>query len=364
MKVNILDAGLKMRGGRDFDYCRKLAQALAAAGHDLHIYGFAGLDDDAADALRPFGEITRRFTRYHYEPSARVDHFAGDLALFYAHAEALQRELATVRDADLWVWPSLRPQQLYACAKIKLKTPLVGCVHEDPGIAERSIDAMLWRVAFLDAHRAGMSYSVGAHESDIRHEFMTIVPDGKFARFPHPVDGPPLKKPKSKLERIGFFGFQRAEKGTPIMGHLLSKLLDEGYEIVFHDSNGENKRLQHPKIETLSYVDDISGPIARCDLVVLPYQPSYRAKGSGILAACLAVGVPVIGPYATIPGRLIEQYGVGALFANLAPESVYAAIKTAEGRFATYAGNAHRFAPKYGERNGVARYAERVLALA
>jgi hypothetical protein len=171
-----------------------------------------------------------------------------------------------------------------------------------------------------------------------------------------------LDAPKTALQRIGFFGYQRGEKGTRYILPLLNQLIEDGYEIVFHDSNPENQELRHPRLETLRYVDDLNVPIATCDLVVLTYNVAqYRMKGSGILAGCRSLGVPVAGPYGTLPGRLIEEGQIGPLFPVLSPQAMYAAIKFADRNFAAYAGNAHRNAHRFAQRNGIARFAQTFL---
>ena len=110
---------------------------------------------------------------------------------------------------------------------------------------------------------------------------------------------------------------------------------------------------------------DSTVPIAECDLVVLPYSVErYRARGSGILAECLALGVPVTAPVGTLPGRIIEQTGVGPLFIANTLGPIYQAIKAAELNYSSFAAKAHRFARHFCVRNGVAQFASALLAAA
>jgi glycosyltransferase involved in cell wall biosynthesis len=179
------------------------------------------------------------------------------------------------------------------------------------------------------------------------------------------VDGTPLSSPKKKLKRIGFFGHQRVEKGTSVLQSIIPQLTREGYSITYQDSFAEIKLPDLPGVERLGYVTDIAEPIAECDLVVLPYDVDrYRARGSGIVVECLALGVPVTAPLGTLPGRTIAAYGVGPLFAVPRGQPVYQAIKTADRDFARFARKAHETAVQYAARNGSARFAEALLAAA
>jgi hypothetical protein len=115
----------------------------------------------------------------------------------------------------------------------------------------------------------------------------------------------------------------------------------------------------------LTYAKDIAVPIAECDLVVLPYDvQNYRARGSGILMECLALGVPVAAPLGTLPGRIIEQFAVGPLFTETRVGPIHQAIKVADRNYGMFAANAHRAAQNFGKRNGVAHFAEALLAAA
>lgn len=365
MKINILDPGLKGKAGHHYDFDRKLARYLVDAGHDVHVYGHVAVDPEIAERIGSGAAVSRLFRAFPYDPSEGVDYYAGELVQFELQSSVLAEDLKAVRNADLWIWPSMRAQHLNACVRGGVKVPIVGCVHEDPGIDVRSVDAMVWRLALLWAHHTGLRHTIGAVEPELRHRFMSILPEARFALFPHPYDGPPIDQPKSELKRIGFFGQQRAEKGARLMSRLFDRLLPDGYEIVFQDSAGVPKQLEHPQITALDFVDDMTSYLRDCDLVVLPYDvAAYRIRGSGMLTACLSLGVPVVGPFGTIPGHTIEQFNVGPLFTQTRSEAIYAAIKVADQNYERYAANAFRAAHHWSKRHGVARYAEALLAFA
>lgn len=365
MKINILDAGICYRAGHHYDYGLKLARHYAAAGHDVHVYGFAEMKDEVEADFGQFAKVTRLFSTFPYHQPKEYDWYAGELERLRIESRRITEELQTVRDADVWLWPTIRPSEIEACARLGVKARIAGCVYWDPGVETSSIEAQIWRQVLLHASDAGVTVTLASVEAELRHRFMRIVPDGRFVVIPHPVDGPPIAEPKTELKRIGFFGHQREEKGAKMMRSLLTRLLGDGYAITFHNSDKDFPFPDVPGIERLEYVEDIAVPIAACDLVVLPYDvKQYMARGSGILMECLALGVPVTAPIGTLPGRIIEQAGVGPLFRISQVNPIYGAVKTAHRNYQFWAGNAHRNAANFCRRNGVARFGSAMLAVA
>lgn len=362
MKINILDAGLYEKAGHHFDHNRNLAAYLSAEGHEVTTYGAATMRTETIEALEPFGPVSKLFRAPHYGHPARFDYFAGELYMFDQQVSLTVEDLRSVGQADAWLWPSMRANQLYACARAGAKVPVVGCIHEDPGVEERSIAAKLWRLSFLTAQREGLPYRIGSVEPELRHRFMEILADKRFAIFPHPYNVTPISKPKDRLAKIGFFGHHRSDKGIRLLGALAMRLAQDGYRVVFQDSSDLRRNLPHENIELLDFVDDMSAPIAECDLVVLPYDvEGYTNKGSGILAICMMLGVPVIGPVGTIPGRTIERFRVGPLFPKTQADAIYATIKVVEAHFMRFATQAFEVSRSFAQRNGVENYVKTVM---
>jgi hypothetical protein len=365
MKINILDAGIRYHAGHHYDYGLKLVKHYAEAGHDVHVYGFAKMTDEVEADFARFAKVTRLFSTFPYHSPSEYDWFAGELARLRTESSRIAGELEGVRDAEVWIWPTMRPPEIEACAARGVKTPLVGCVYWDPGVESGSIDAQLWRHVLLFAQERGLALTLASVEAELRHRFMRIVPDGRFALLPHPVDGPPIAERKSALKRIGFFGHQREEKGARMIRSLLSQLVEDGYAITFHNSDKEYPFPDVEGIDRLDYVEDIAVPISACDLVVLPYDVKrYQARGSGILMECLALGIPVTAPLGTLPGRIVEQAGVGPLFRISNVNPIYGAIKSAERNYGIFATNAHRHATRFCNHNGVERFGSALLAAA
>ena len=77
MKINILDAGISYRAGHHYDYGLKTLKHYASAGHDVHVYGLAEMDDATAADFAEFGEVTRLFRTTPYEEAESYDWYAG-----------------------------------------------------------------------------------------------------------------------------------------------------------------------------------------------------------------------------------------------------------------------------------------------
>jgi glycosyltransferase involved in cell wall biosynthesis len=362
MKINILDAGIRHQAGHHYDYGIKLVRELVSAGHDVEVYGASIMDDTVMAAFGALAPISKHFTVWPHNPPERYDFYAGSFVRNRVDPPIIARDLGKVRKADLWIFPTIWAQEIAACAIRGVDVPVVGCIYWDPGIEWKSDDACFLRSALLLAHSAKVDITLTSVEPEMRDRFLPIMPNGKFVTIPQPVDGPRLPQAKKALKRIGFFGHQRVEKGISLLRGLLPRLVQDGYSITYQDSFTKIELPNLPGIERLGYVPDIAEPIAKCDLVVLPYDVDrYRARGSGIVVECLALGVPVTAPLGTLPGRTIERYGVGPVFTVPKGPPVYNAIKMADQNFASFAKKAHQVAGDFGARNGSAHFANALL---
>lgn len=357
MKINYLDSGLRFRAGHHLEYALRLLRQLEASGHDVHVYGFAEMDQDVADRLERFG-VTRLFRNFVHAPPEDYDKYAGEIVQYHSDAAAVALDLGKVREADGWIWPLIRPQDIAACAALRVEVPMVGCVFWDPGVETRTIAAQLWRDALVRARDAGLKLMLGSFEPELRQRFMPIVPNGRFAVLPQPVEAKPLPAPRTALKRIGFFGHQRDEKEAQGMTALLAQLVARGFHVTFQNSSHYKASPRVKGVETIGFVDDLSAEIAKCDLVVLPYDiANYHARDSGLLVEALALGIPVTAPFGTLPGRIIEAARVGPLFVSNETPSILRAVQSAVRNYAYFARNAHRHAIDYTARNNSVRCA-------
>ena len=225
MKINYLDPGLRFRAGHHLEYARRLLGQLAAAGHDVHAYGYAGMEQEVVDGLERFG-VSRLFRNFLHTTPSEHDEYAGEIVQYRREAAIVAQDLPKLRKADGWIWPLIRAQDIAACAALRIKVPMVGCVFWDPGVETRTLAAQLWRDALLSSRAAGLNLTMGSFEPEIRQRFMPIVPNGRFVVFPQPVEAKPLPAPRAALKRVGFFGHQREEKEARGMIPLLAKLVE------------------------------------------------------------------------------------------------------------------------------------------
>jgi hypothetical protein len=365
MKINILDAGIKHRRGHHYDYCLRLARHYCASGMDVHVFGGAGMDDETRAEFAKIGKISALLRARPYQNPRRFDFYGGEIFRHRKQAQIAAEDLGAVDDADFWLWPSIEAHEVDACAHRNVRGKIVGCVHADPGVETQSVEAQLWRTSLRTAQEAKLHLTLGAYENELRHRFALIQPASRFAVIPHPVEGPPPEKPRVKMHRIGFIGHQRSSKESPTRNVLLKQLVQDGFAITYQNSAPDVKSPEFEGVDVLGYVDDLAVPIAYCDLVVLPYDLQfYFARGSGILAQCMALGVPAIAPFGTLPGRTIERCGIGPLSIGNGDAAIYQAIKIAARHYATFSANAHRTAQQFCKNSGIARCADAYLAAA
>jgi len=365
MKINILDAGITSRLGHHYDYCLRLARHYCSNGMDVHVFGGATMDEETRAEFAKVGNVSAILRAKPYRSPQRFDFYGGEIFQHRKQAQIAAEDLAAVDDADFWLWPSIAAHEIDACAHRKVRGKVVGCVHSDPGVETQSIDAQLWRTSLVAAREAKLHLTLGAYENELRHRFALIQPASRFAVIPHPVEGPPREKPRAKMDRIGFIGHQRTTKESPLRNVLLKRLVQDGFAITYQNSAPDVKSPDFEGVDVLGYVDDLAVPIADCDLVVLPYDVQfYAARGSGILAQCMALGVPAIAPVGTLPGRTIERHGIGPLSIGNGDAAIYQAVKVAARHYATFSANAHRTAQQFCKHNGIAKCADAYLAAA
>ena len=362
MRINLLDGSLRVLGGHPHDIDLRLTKAMVAAGHDVHVYCHLDAGSVLQSHYHPYAPITPIFTVNPYSRPESFDTVAGDIIKNLDGGRQTANELLLTRDADRWLWPSLYPHQLLACAITKTRTLTSGCIHHPPGFFSPR-DIAWWRYGYILARNAGLNIRVGAMVPEAQPLFSPLTMDGKFLLLPYPNDAPHIIAERLSVKTIGIFGSQRIEKGTLFLRSLLQRLVADGYQVMLHDSNqDEGEYGDIPGVVRLGHVMDLDAEIAKCDLVLAPYHPeSYRYRGSGILMSALANGVPVVAPAGSAPGNLIQQTGAGTLFSAYSLDSIYAAVQTALGGYAAIAKSAYIVASQWQEQHGVKKFMDAMI---
>jgi glycosyltransferase involved in cell wall biosynthesis len=94
----------------------------------------------------------------------------------------------------------------------------------------------------------------------------------------------------------------------------------------------------------------------------MPYDiAGYDVHGSGILMESAASGVPVVGPFSTLPGRIVEEYGIGTLFMECTEDAIFDAVLAAHRDFARYAQAAFQISRRWRQVHGTDQLAAALL---
>lgn len=352
-----MDGSLKSLGGHPHDIDLRLAKTMVESGHDVHVYCHVDADDVLKSQYHEVAPITPIFTINPYIRSDNFDFAAGDIIKNLVGGRTTASELTTAREADAWLWPSLYPHQLIACCNIKTNALISGCIHHTPEFFS-SGDTAWWRYGLIQAQKNRLNLKVGSIEPELLYLYSPLTTNGRFSLFPYPNDGAESIVEHKAMKTIGVFGAQREEKGGALLRQLLEMLVADGYEVILHDSSQGNAGYGDISgVIRLGHVMDLDAEIAKCDLVLAPYHPDfYKQRGSGIVMSALASGVPVVVPYGSAPGRLIEQTGAGALFHRFSPDFIYASVKLANNNYAAIAKAAYRVGSQWKNHHGIKRF--------
>lgn len=355
MRINLLDAGLRVAGGHPHDINLTLTRALVRLGHDVHIYCHHGITPAVKEEYAQLCAITPLFT---IDPYQNTKSFSPELTGIMRNLDGAivtAAELAKVRAAEVWLWPSIFTHQLLACAFIKTKALISGCLHHPPEFFGKD-DPGWWQYAFLQTQKSQLNVRLSVLETETRYAYLPLCFGEPPLVAPYPHDGLAQQSPRQKLQTIGVFGFQRQEKGGTLLRPLLEKLSAQGYSVIFQDSS--NHPIESiPGIIQLGHAPSLIHEIAKCDLVLAPYRPeAYIKRGSGIIMNALSCGVPVIAPEGTAPGRLVAQTGAGILFSQYTLNSILNALHSAIANYDSLADAAFVASRDWTKSHGVEKF--------
>jgi glycosyltransferase involved in cell wall biosynthesis len=350
-------------GGHPHDIDLRITKCLIAEGHDVHVYAHQKADKQLLLDYESIAPISTLFSIDPYLSPMQFDYIAGDIIKNLEGARVTANELLQMRQADVWLWPSIYQHQLLACTFINTNVLISGCIHHPPEFFSAG-DIAWWRYALLQSEHKNINLNLCTIEAETRYLYLHLSKKTNISLFPFPNDGKTPEQPRKNLKKIGIFGFQRAEKGSLLLQTLLEKLASTNlYDIVLHDSSQQNNTLNNiNNVTYLGHVADLESEIASCDLVVAPYNiEAYRHRGSGIVNSAIANGVPVIAPLGSAPGRIIETSGAGVLFAHYSIDSIYNAIQLAKKNYPTIAQAAYAASLDWSEKHGIKKFTQAML---
>ncbi|MDR3499359.1 MAG: hypothetical protein P4L72_09045 [Parvibaculum sp.] len=363
MKINLMDPGLKGAGGHHYDWDRRIANLLAASGHEVRVYAFARADIDKLDGFARDVQVEKLFRMDPYVRPLQFDPISGTIERMLVGRQLIGEDLQKVAEADLWLWPTLFCHQLLGCAAAKPVAAISGCIdmppagdlplpHAEPG--------PWWRFAANSLRQRGhVIRALGSGEAEEVSAFLPFIGDLDPCRLPVPVDGTPRER--RELKTVGFFGSKpRDEHGSHVVGALIELCLRDGLDVVTQAGDLVPAAMRsHPQLKHLDNAGEFPGKLESCDLVVAPYRwEMYVARGSGTLWQAMASGVPCVAPAGASISRTMARAGSVSLFSELSPRAVFAAIQHAKQNYAALAAAALRSALEWPEQNGLARYVD------
>ena len=326
MRISLLDPALVSLAGHHLEWNLKIVDELTSLGHQVAVFADASVDRTVVESFSGRASVSPLFKVFPYTNPRTIDPIAGELVCFLDGAAALAADLRQIGECDLWFWPSLFAPQLYACSLAAPAARIAGCIHVDPGF-KNVHGRMWWRYAFLVAQSTSLRTNIGVTGPLLQKEYAPLTATGRIECCPVAYDGAPTGTRKTGVARIGFFGHQRRNKGVTLIPELVPRLLRDGFQVVVHDSGNKLRVGSAPGLTVLGYLPSLAEEIAKCDLVILPIDPTaYRSMGSGIVWDAIASGVPVIVPSGTAPGLLVEETGAGKLTSAISVDAICRAI--------------------------------------
>jgi glycosyltransferase involved in cell wall biosynthesis len=326
MRIGLLDPGLLNRSGHHLEWDLRVVDELASLGHSVEVFANKRADRKVIESFSDRAKLWPLFEAFPYGDPGAIDPVAGELCFFLDAAAALAEDLRLIGELDLWFWPSLFAPQLYACSIVAPTARISGCIHVEPTF--QAVNGRTWwRYAFLMAERANLSANIGVVVPLLKEDYSRLTASRPIELFPVAHNGAPSSIRKTALTRIGFFGHQRREKGAALLSELVPRLLRDGFDVVLHDSGDLIRAENAAGLTVLGYVPCLADEIAKCDVVVVPYDPpAYRSRGSGIVWDAIASGVPVIAPSDTAPSRLVDETGAGRTIGDRSVDAICRAI--------------------------------------
>ena len=246
-------------------------------------------------------------------------------------------------------------------ALAKVACNVKACIHASP-LRHHVYGNVMWRDAAIRANRENIDISYGVTSKELSPLFNSLL-DRKVSTLPILVDANPASAPKSALKHIGIFGNQNSRKGDFMIPDLVQSLLKLGYKVTVQDSKGRITADQVQNLIILDYVEDLSKEIYKCDLVLLPYNPSaYKGQSSGIAWEAMACGVPVIAPAETIPGDFVKNHEAGVTFAEFTVDGIVDSVLLAKSDFKTIALGAFNASNNWAANHGTIKFVEAMLS--
>jgi hypothetical protein len=363
MHIHIFDHGIASKSGHHFDFCRSIANDFVQKGFTVSVWG-PHCARDFVDA--EFTKIGCTFSRLfsHFCYAQPIDE-QPQLAQLEAIARQAAAEMSSVPRADLCIFPSLTAEHLWAFSLSNHASPMLGMAHTEPTY-QHATSAQVWSMASKLVQQRNLPVTLAAIDPVIGNYLQTYLNGLPVAVPPVPIGGAQRQHYSTSLRTIGFFGHQRVERGIAIIPALCDRLLSLGYRVVLHDTRGQfNSSVDNPHLHLLrSFIDDLYGEIANCDLVVCPMDRyRYSRRLSGIACSAVASGVPLVLASGTLSAVRFQDLGSSACYIEGSVEYILEAIGKIALDYPGYAAAARRGAQIWNQQQGVGRFVDYAIGV-
>ena len=364
MRIRIFDNGLRSATGHHFDYCLRLARCLILRGHTVSVWGAHGMQDVLFAAFR----------QCNCQPFALFSHFSHDATepgtctrqALETWAQVTASELASAEPADLSLFPTFTALQLAAWSRLEHGGPMAGLMHQPPE-DDHPLGGALWAEAAGRVRARGLQVAIGAIDPLIGALLRGAGDALPVFDWPMPLDGSPKQHYLPQISTIGFFGYQRLERGITLIPALTDALLGAGYTILIHDTMGQfQPQAVIARLRLINgFVSDLGAAMAPCDLVVCTMQPErYRQRTSGIACTAVASGIPLVLPAGTLSAQRYQALGSVACYDGQTVQAVLQAVQTSGRDYTQRVQAAKRGAYTWHQTQGMERFVDAVLAAA
>lgn len=359
MNISILEPNLREKGGHNFDWTKKIVQYLTVVlKHNVIIYTNKNVEENVVDELSKIAKIVPHFTAHLYNKNYKYKTFATKMPRYYF----ILNELKKVEESDLWIIPTLHSSLLLSLIKLNPKIPISSIIHFVPNYLGEGGNN-IWKLCGEKLVHSKLNINFYVTVPELIPIYDNLL-QKSTQHIPYIFSSSKNIKKKSLLNKVGFFGHQREEKGLLLLDKLVEEIINMGLNITIQDPNGSVKlnSTVSNNITFLGFVDDLSEEITNCDLVISPYDNNkFHYRMSGLMTDALANAVPVIGPKNTTNGNLIEKFHAGETFDHFNVESILHAIKKVYNNYEFYANGAFDAYQYFNNNHGLNRFIDTLL---
>jgi hypothetical protein len=363
MRINILDPGLNGVAGHHLEIDRTLSGELKSRGHAVCVVAHQHCEARVPERLPAGVGFECLFRANPYTVGTGRLRLAGRFAGYHYGAHVIAGDLLRVPAADMWIWPTLFPHQLRACAIMRADLPISGVIHRLslPGGWPLTTH-MIWRDAARLSRRRLRLRCIGPIEEAMLPDLAGLLSGLGPRVLPVPFENKRPVRSRDRLRTVGFFGHQQGAYRMATIEALAAACDEAGLGVIIHDSSRNGVDETRKGVRHVGYVEDLNALVDEADLIVLPYdRDRYRNALSGIGAVGIACGVPVLAPAGTSIAARLGRYDTGLTYAETSPDAILVAIQSIGADYASFAERARRAAEAWAGTNGIARHADALL---